>query len=204
MNEALSDSPAGAFADNLWLQAIGPEYFFLAFSAATEAVKKNNLAVKLYYNDYNIEYPGNKSTAAQSLVSQLKARGITIDGVGLESHVRVVMSLSRSPIFSLLDPRPFLLAVPQCVTLGTEAQIPDAEQFIAGQTPSQADQEANMNAFAALDVDLVVTELDVRLPSLPPNATSQAQQVIDYYNSVSACVNMARCVGITIWDFDGE
>lgn len=162
VNEALSDSPAGAFTDNLWLQVIGPEYFFLAFDAATKAVQKNNLNVKLYYNDYNIEYPGNKSTAAQSLVSQLKARDIQIDGVGLESH------------------------------------------FIAGETPSQADQEANMNAFTALDVDVVITELDVRLPALPPNATSQAQQVLDYYNSVAACANVDRCVGITVWDFVGE
>lgn len=144
------------------MQVIGPEYFFLAFDAATKAVKKSSLNVKLYYNDYNIESPGNKSTAAQSLVSQLKARDIQIDGVGLESH------------------------------------------FIAGETPSQADQEANMKAFTALDVDVVITELDVRLPALPPNATSQAQQVLDYYNSVSACVNVERCVGITVWDFDGK
>ncbi|KAJ4396708.1 hypothetical protein N0V93_000929 [Gnomoniopsis smithogilvyi] len=160
VNEALSDSPAGALADNIWLEVIGSEYFFMAFDAATKAVQKNNLNVKLYYNDYNIEYAGNKSTAAQSLVSQLKARGIQIDGIGLESH------------------------------------------FIAGQTPSQADQEANMNAFTALDVDVVITELDVRLPALPPNATSQAQQVLDYYNSVAACANVERCVGVTVWDFD--
>lgn len=162
VNEALSDSPAGAFVDNLWLDVIGSEYFFLAFDAATKAVQKNNLNVKLYYNDYNIEYPGNKSTAAQSLVSQLKARDIQIDGVGLESH------------------------------------------FIAGETPSQADQEANMNAFTALDVDVVITELDVRLPALPPNATSEAQQILDYYSSVAACANVERCVGITVWDFDGK
>lgn len=61
-----------------------------------------------------------------------------------------------------------------------------------------------MNAFTALDVDVVITELDVRLPTLPPNATSQAQQVSDYYNSVAACANVERCVGITVWDFDGE
>lgn len=161
VNEALSDSPAGAFQENLWLDIIGPEYFFMAFDAATQAVEKNNLTVKLYYNDYNIESAGNKSAAAQSLVSQLKARGTQIDGVGLESH------------------------------------------FIVGGTPSQSDQEANMNAFTALDVDVVVTELDVRLV-LPANATTEEQQVSDYYSTVAACVNVERCVGITVWDFDGE
>jgi endo-1,4-beta-xylanase len=42
--------------------------------------------VKLYYNDYNIEYAGAKATAAQGIVSSLKARGIKIDGVGLQGH----------------------------------------------------------------------------------------------------------------------
>lgn len=162
MNEAFSDSPAGAYMDNLWTQVIGESYVALAFSAATAAVRKSNLNVKLYYNDYNIEYPGNKSLAAQRLVSELKAQDIQIDGIGLESH------------------------------------------FIAGSTPSLADQQANMEAFAALGVDVVITELDVRLPALPPNATSEAQQVQDYYNSVAACVNVERCVGVTVWDFDGE
>jgi endo-1,4-beta-xylanase len=41
----------------------------------------------LYYNDYNIEYPGPKATAAQeNIVKFLQADGIRIDGVGLQSH----------------------------------------------------------------------------------------------------------------------
>lgn len=73
--------------------------------------------------------------------------------------------------------------------------------FIVDQTPSQASQEQNMNAFAALGVDVAVTELDVRL-YLPANATSEIQQKQDYYNTVAACVAVKRCVGITVWDFD--
>lgn len=42
--------------------------------------------MKLYYNDYNIEYAGAKATAAQAIVTSLKARGIKIDGVGLQGH----------------------------------------------------------------------------------------------------------------------
>lgn len=114
----------------------------------------------MYYNDFNIESPGDKSTAAQALVSQLQERGIQIDGVGLESH------------------------------------------FIVGVTPSQADLEANMNAFVALDVDVAITELDIRL-DLPANDTTETQQAADYYSAVAACVNIERCVGITVWDFVG-
>jgi len=61
-----------------------------------------------------------------------------------------------------------------------------------------------MRAFTALGVDVAITELDVRLPALPPNAASQAQQVLDYYGSVAACANVEGCVGVTVWDFDGE
>ena len=40
----------------------------------------------MYYNDYNIEYSGAKATAAQTIVKSLQARGIKIDGVGLQGH----------------------------------------------------------------------------------------------------------------------
>lgn len=74
--------------------------------------------------------------------------------------------------------------------------------FIVGKTPSQADQQANMDAFVALGVEVAVTELDVRL-DLPANATTETQQVADYYSTVAACANVEGCVGITVWDFDG-
>lgn len=86
VNEAFADSPAGSYTSNVWLTYIGAEYVPMAFNAAAEAVKANNLKVKLYYNDYNIEYPGAKATAAQNLVKELQSRNIQIDGVGLESH----------------------------------------------------------------------------------------------------------------------
>ncbi|KAK0265006.1 hypothetical protein LTR01_004011 [Friedmanniomyces endolithicus] len=159
VNEAFSDSPAGAYAANIWYDTIGPAYVVEAFQAASDAVRANGLATKLYYNDYNIEFLGNKSYAAQALVKDLQNRNIQIDGVGLESH------------------------------------------FIAGETPSKAAQQANMEAFTALGVDVVVTELDVRL-NLPPTVATEAQQVVDYYNTVAACVAVPRCVGIVVWDFD--
>ena len=86
VNEAFADSPAGSYSSNVWYDTIGPEYVAMAFDAATKAVKKHHLKVKLYYNDYNIENPGAKATATQNLVKELKARKIQIDGVGLESH----------------------------------------------------------------------------------------------------------------------
>ncbi|KAK8203581.1 hypothetical protein M8818_005228 [Zalaria obscura] len=84
VNEALNDD--GSWRETIFYEVIGPSYFDIAYKTAQAAVKAKGLKVKLYYNDYNIEYPGNKSTAAQNLVKGLQSQKIKIDGVGLQSH----------------------------------------------------------------------------------------------------------------------
>jgi endo-1,4-beta-xylanase len=152
VNEAFNDD--GSYRTDVFYNTIGPEYIPIAFAAAAAA----DPDVKLYYNDYNIEYAGSKSTAAQNLVTSLQAAGIKIDGVGLQSH------------------------------------------FIVGSTPSKATQVSNMEAFTALGVEVSITELDIRL-TLPGTDATYAQQSIDYENTVGACVEVADCVGVTVWDF---
>lgn len=73
--------------------------------------------------------------------------------------------------------------------------------MLTGETPSLADQVTTKKAFAKAGVDTAITELDVRL-NLPPTLASETQQVVDYYNSVKSCVEVKRCIGITVWDFD--
>ncbi|KAG0652633.1 hypothetical protein D0Z07_0693, partial [Hyphodiscus hymeniophilus] len=80
VNEALNDD--GTYRVDVFYTTIGPEYIPIAFETAAEY----DSTVKLYYNDYNIEYSGAKATAAQAIVKSLKARGIKIDGVGLQGH----------------------------------------------------------------------------------------------------------------------
>jgi len=87
INEALNSD--GTFSSSIWYDTIGSEYFFLAYQFAEEAVKQTHADIKLFYNDYGIENPGNKATAAYNLVKELQARHIQIDGVGLESHFEV-------------------------------------------------------------------------------------------------------------------
>lgn len=60
--------------------------------------------------------------------------------------------------------------------------------------------QKNLQRFADLGLDVAVTELDVRIP-LPADATKLATQVSMYRSVVSACVAVARCVGITVWDW---
>ena len=68
--------------------------------------------------------------------------------------------------------------------------------FIAGQVP--ADFEAVMAKFAALGVDVAVTELDLRMP-VPADDRAVSVQAADYAHVVSACRATPRCVGVTTW-----
>jgi endo-1,4-beta-xylanase len=90
VNEAFNED--GTYRTSIFYNTIGPEYIAIAFRAAAAA----DPSVKLYYNDYNIESAGGKSTAALNLVKSLQARGIKIDGVGLQAHFIVGSTPSRS------------------------------------------------------------------------------------------------------------
>ena len=68
--------------------------------------------------------------------------------------------------------------------------------FVAGSTPG--DLPAVMADFAALGVDVAVTELDLRI-RLPADAKSLAAQAGDYASVVRACRATERCVGVTTW-----
>lgn len=87
VNEALNSN--GTFMDSIFYQVIGEEYFFTAFKAASDAVAATGKDIKLYYNDYGIESPSNKTSAAVALLKEVQARGIRVDGVGFESHFEV-------------------------------------------------------------------------------------------------------------------
>ena len=67
------------------LKALGPAYIQQAFVWAHEADPQ----AKLFYNDYNDEALGPKSDAVYNLLRHLKARGVPIDGIGLQSHFLV-------------------------------------------------------------------------------------------------------------------
>ena len=162
VNEPLNAD--GTFSSSVWHDTIGDEYFYLAFKFATEAVKKTGKDIKLFFNDYNLESPSPKVTAAYNLVKELKRRNLRIDFVGQESH------------------------------------------FIVGETPTLEQQIEAKKGFLELGVEVAVTELDIRFLEAPYyTAEGQAQQALDYYNSVASCVKVGRgCFGITVWDFDDK
>jgi endo-1,4-beta-xylanase len=68
--------------------------------------------------------------------------------------------------------------------------------FILGQVPSS--MLANMQRFAALGVDVAVTELDDRI-QLPASSANLQQQATDFAAVVKNCLQVSRCVGVTQW-----
>lgn len=89
VNEAVD--PQSGRPDGLrqtpWLEMIGPEYVELAFRTAREA----DPVALLTYNDYGIELDTQeqmeKRGQVMMLVRRLKARGVPLDAVGVQSHL---------------------------------------------------------------------------------------------------------------------
>jgi endo-1,4-beta-xylanase len=145
VNEAVSDE--GPLRDSVWLRGIGPEYIDLAFRFAREA----DPDAKLFYNDYGAEGEGTKARAVLELLRGLRARGVPVDGVGLQGHV---------------DTKP----IPRL--------------------------DATLAAYAALGLDVVFTEVDVRMRDGAPDLRAQARQ---YARLGRACRELDRCRGFVVW-----
>lgn len=79
LNEGVMED--GKMRDSKWSQIIGEDYIQKAFEWAKEA----DPDAELYYNDFNMWYPGKVETVVK-LVSDLKSKGVKIDGIGLQGH----------------------------------------------------------------------------------------------------------------------
>ena len=51
-----------------------------------------------------------------------------------------------------------------------------------------------------LKVDIAITELDIRM-TLPETPEKLQQQADNYASVTKACMNVERCVGITLWQY---
>lgn len=80
VNEAFNDD--GTLRQSQFFKIIGPDFIKLAFQFAHEADPN----VELYYNDYSMDNP-KKREGVIKLIRELKAAGLRIDGVGMQSHV---------------------------------------------------------------------------------------------------------------------
>lgn len=80
-NEIMNED--GTYRENIFYKTLGPGYIADALRWAHAA----DPGVKLYLNDYNVEGVGAKSDAYYTLIKQLKADGVPIDGFGMQAHL---------------------------------------------------------------------------------------------------------------------
>jgi len=84
VNEALSDQPGEYLRPSKWTATIGGDFIAEAFLAAHKADPQ----AELYYNDYSIEHLGKREKALR-LIRELQARGVRLDGIGIQGHWEV-------------------------------------------------------------------------------------------------------------------
>ena len=80
VNEAILDN--GDYRNSKFYEILGEEFIPWAFKCAHEA----DPDAELYYNDYSMALP-DKREGVVKLVKSLKAQGLRIDAVGLQSHM---------------------------------------------------------------------------------------------------------------------
>ena len=81
VNEALNDD--GTRRNCLWKRVIGDDWVEQAFRFARQA----DPGAKLFYNETRADVPNPKYEATVGLVRDLRARGVPVDGVGLQYHL---------------------------------------------------------------------------------------------------------------------
>jgi len=67
--------------------------------------------------------------------------------------------------------------------------------------PSRTSIADALRTFTSLGLDVAITELDIRHVSLPPSDGDLKAQAEAYVAVVGACLDVPRCVGITVWQF---
>ncbi len=116
VNEAFEDS--GVLRQSLWHQVIGPDFIALAFEAAHAADPE----ARLFYNDYNAERINTKFGAIYNLMAQLRAQGVPVHGVGMQTH----QSTTYNSLQSSIEP-----VIVQFAQLGLESQITEMDVKVA-------------------------------------------------------------------------
>ena len=99
VNEVVSDDdgPTAPYRDSNWYQAAGgADYIDWAFEAARAA----DPDVQLFINDYSTELAGKRGRLV-SVVEDLIARGIPLDGVGHQAHIQ--QSTAAADVLAALD-----------------------------------------------------------------------------------------------------
>ena len=154
VNEVMGDD--ANYRQSVFYKKLGKSYIADAYISARAADPR----AKLFYNDYGIDSINAKSDAVYTMMAELIADGVPIDGIGFQMH---------------LD---------------------------AASAPSTEEMTANLQRFADLGLSVNISEIDVRISSLPwDDVTNLAIQQQVYHRAVNACMNVRQCDAFTLWGF---
>ncbi|KAL2826208.1 glycoside hydrolase superfamily [Aspergillus cavernicola] len=128
VNEALNED--GTYRTNIFYETIGESYIPIAFAAAAAA----DPDVKLYYNDYNLEYGGNKAAGARAIVQLVMNAGIQIDGVGFQGHFEAGTVPGKSSLVSVLQSFTALGVEVAYTEVDVRIQLPTSATTLAQQS----------------------------------------------------------------------
>ena len=135
VNEMFNED--GSLRQSLWYNLIGPEYLEHALIKAREC----DPDVKLYFNEYNNENLGYaKSEGMYNLVKDFKARGIPIDGIGMQLHLDGTQPLNEEAIRANIR---------RYAELGLEVSFSEVDVRIPKDNP-QAWEQAQQEVYCTL------------------------------------------------------
>jgi endo-1,4-beta-xylanase len=149
LNEAIVED--GSFRKSKFYEIIGEEFVELAFKFAAEA----DPDAELYYNDYGMANPG-RCKGVIEMVKNLQAKGIKIDGIGMQGHLNL----------ESLNLEEFEKSIVAFSELGVKVMITEFDltilPFPTRETTAdvglRAEYEARMNPYADGFTEEVMTE----------------------------------------------
>jgi endo-1,4-beta-xylanase len=138
VNEALNED--GTMRQSRWYKIIGEDYIQKAFEFARAADPN----VQLYYNDYNNENPLKREGTIR-IVKGLQAKGIKVDGIGIQGHWQL-----RGPKLEYIDS-----SLAQFGRLGVKVHIteldlnvlPLPDHFSGAEVSDNLEYKAKMNPY---------------------------------------------------------
>lgn len=88
VNEPIEPNHGGlGLRGNQFLRAFGPDYIEWAFRSANKFAPNSRKLINEYGLEYELAYEEQRRAALLRLLERLKAKGVPIDGVGLQAHL---------------------------------------------------------------------------------------------------------------------
>lgn len=140
--------PDGMRLKNIWSQALGERYIDLAFHTAREADPK----ARLFLTDFGLEHKSPRCEARRNailgLLERLKARGVPVDALGIQGHLK--------PFREPFNGRTFANFLDRVQGMGLKIAITEMDVADRGgpNDPDQRDAEVAAVGRAFLDVAL--------------------------------------------------